>query len=360
MDIWYNEQIGVQHARLPLGRKTALLENRLYAGDNLPILESLVEEAGIAGKVKLVYIDPPFGTGQDFRTSDEQGSTISRPKNGTTAYSDRLVGDAYLEFLLARLVRLHRILANDGSIYVHIDTKVGHFVKILLDRVFGQQHFRSDITRVKCNPKNFPRQSYGNIKDIILFYTKSKRAVWNYPCEPYTQEQTERLFHKIDKQGRRYTTTPVHAPGETQNGPTGRPWRDMKPPPGRHWRYSPDVLERLEKKGLIEWSSTGNPRKIIYADEAQKAGRCMQDIWTFKDPPRPLYPTEKNLDMLKVIIEASSNPGDLVLDCFAGSGTTLLAAQQLNRRWIGIDSSEMAIQICESRLGVKAVQYGTS
>ena len=134
------------------------------------------------------------------------------------------------------------------------------------------------------------------------------------------------------------------------NGATGQVWNGLKPPAGRHWRYAPAVLTELDRLNLIEWSSTGNPRKKLFADEASKVGKSLQDVWVFKDPQYPRYPTEKNLDMLKVIINASSNPDDIVMDCFCGSGGTLVAAQQLNRRWIGIDNSETAMKICQTKL----------
>lgn len=249
-----------------------------------------------------------------------------------------------------RLILLREILADDGSIYVHIDSKMGHYVKILMDEVFGEGRFINNITRVKCNPKNFPRKAYGNITDMILFYSKSEQYVWNDPREEMTEEDICRLFPKVDKDGGRYTTTPLHAPGETSNGPTGLPWKGIEPPRGRHWRYPPDELTKLDEQGLIEWSSTGNPRKKIYADKASEGGKKRQDIWYFKDPPYPSYPTEKNLEMLQMIVHASSDPGDIVLDCFAGSGTTLVAAEILGRRWIGIDNSEMAIKVARERL----------
>ena len=202
-----------------------------------------------------------------------------------------------------------------------------------MDEIFGPDRFINDITRIKCNPKNFERKAYGNIKDMILFYSKTSKYVWNDPREELTEEDIKRLFPKIDSNGRRYTTTPLHAPGETKNGPTGQPWRGIKPPKGRHWRYPPEELERLDKMGLIEWSSTGNPRKKIYVDDVLAKGKKRQDVWELKDPPYPTYPTEKNLEMLKTIIEASSNPDDIVLDCFVGSGTTIVAAEKTGRRW---------------------------
>jgi adenine-specific DNA-methyltransferase len=323
--------------------------NLLIFGDNLSVMKTLMNRSDIKGQVRLVYIDPPFSTKQVFKSGILRTSTISSSNEDQIAYQDLLVGVEYLEFLRKRLVLLKELLADNGSIYVHIDWKIGHYVKVLMDEIFGQEHFINDITRIKCNPKNFKRKGYGNIKDMILFYSKTDNFVWNGSYTNYTKEQLEKLFPKVDKDGRRYTTTPLHAPGETKNGPTGQPWRGILPPKGRHWRYPPAVLDELDRQGLIEWSKTGNPRKKIYADEhIRKVYR--QDVWEFKDPQYPTYPTEKNLEMLKVIIDASSNKEDIVLDCFSGSGTTLIAAEQLGRRWIGIDNSPKAIEITLRRL----------
>jgi adenine-specific DNA-methyltransferase len=219
-----------------------------------------------------------------------------------------------------------------------------------MDEIFGPEHFINDITRIKCNPKNFARRAYGNIKDMILFYSKGNRYVWNEAKEEMDEEDIARLFPKLDPEGRRYTTTPLHAPGETRNGPTGRAWKGLRPPRGRHWRYDPQELAKLDERGLIEWSRSGNPRKKIYAEDAIRNGKKRQDIWFFKDPAYPSYPTEKNQKMIETILEASSKPGDLVLDCFAGSGTTLVAAELHARRWIGVDSSASAVQAALRRL----------
>jgi len=153
--------------------------------------------------------------------------------------------------------------------------------------------------------------------------------------------------------GKRYTTTPLHAPGETANGNTGKEWKGLMPPKGRHWRYDPSVLDELDEAGLIEWSKTGNPRKIIYADEAKTKGKRLQDIWEYKDPAYPSYPTEKNIELLRTIIKTSSVEGQMVFDCFCGSGTTLLAAHELKRNWIGIDNSQVAIQTVIKRLSLQ-------
>lgn len=325
-------------------------DNRLYEGDNLEVLKALTTEPSIKGNIRLIYIDPPFGTGQDFTYSEGRYSTISRTNGGGSAYKDGLTGQPYLDFLRPRLVLLRELLADDGSIYVHIDVKMEHYVKILMDSIFGIENFRSAISRIKGNPKNFQRLAYCNTKDSILFYSKAGRYVWTQPRVPFMDGDIERLFPRKDANGRRYTTTPLHGPGETKDGPTGQPWKGLIPPMGRHWRYSPDILSDLDNKGLIEWSRTGNPRKKLYADEVAKAGKYLQDVWDFKDPQYAKYPTEKNLDMLKVIVNASSKPGDLVMDAFCGSGTTLVAAQQLGRTWLGIDSSRIATEISRERI----------
>jgi len=326
------------------------MKNILMQGDNYKLLKDLAENKSICGNVRLIYIDPPYGTKQEFTFSEDRFSTISRMNGGQVAYNDHLTGEDYLKFLSSRLSLMRDVLADDGSIYLHIDSKMGHYVKVLMDKIFGERNFINDITRIKCNPKNFSRKGYGNVKDMILFYSKTKNYVWNEAREKIAIGQDDKRFTQIDEDGRRYTTTPLHAPGETTNGVTGKMWRSMMPPIGRHWRYSPDVLDELDNNGLIHWSSTGNPRKKIFADDVMAAGVKMQDIWIYKDPQNPKYPTEKNMDMLKTIVNASSNIGDIVMDCFCGSGTTLMAAQELKRYFIGIDSSEQAISICKNRL----------
>ncbi|NJL15110.1 MAG: site-specific DNA-methyltransferase [Microscillaceae bacterium] len=322
--------------------------NKLIFGENLLVLKNLIEKQGLAGKIDLVYIDPPFATNNTFTFSDERMSTISNEKNGKIAYSDKRQGAEFLEFLRERLVLLKMLLSEQGTIYLHIDYKIGHYVKILMDEVFGIENFRNDITRIKCNPKNFARKAYGNIKDLILFYSKGENPIWNEPKMPYTEEDKIKLFPKTDKNGRRYTSIPLHAPGETQNGNTSQSFKGILPPKGRHWRTDISTLALWDEQGLIEWSDNGNPRKKIYLDEQD--GKRVQDIWEMKDPQYPLYPTEKNAELLKLIIKTSSNPSSYVLDCFCGSGTTLKSAQLLGRNWIGIDQSEQANKVSAQKL----------
>lgn len=322
----------------------------LIAGDNFDAL-SILLNSGYHERIDLIYIDPPYNTQQVFTVSDDRTNTISRTGSGTVAYADDLAMPDYLEFMRKRLVLMRELLSPCGSVYVHIDGKVGHYLKIIMDEVFGAGNFKNDIARVKSNPKNFARRAFGNEKDMVLFYAKNaKKNIFNNITTPLTDEDKIEMFQKVDKEGRRYNTVPVHAPGETQNGETGRLWRGMLPPKGRHWRSPPSELDKLDELGLLEWSKNGVPRIKKFADEHK--GKKIQDIWRYKDPAYPVYPTEKNSDMLEMIIAQSSNQNSIVLDCFAGSGTTLWAAQNLHRRWIGIDASPVAVQIIQERLGI--------
>jgi len=341
----------IKDCKLKSVKGNSASKSKLIKGENLEILKYLLKVNDLKSKIDLVYIDPPFSTNNTFRMSKDKANTISHSKEDNVAYDDSLVGPGYLEFIRERLILLRELLSDRGSIYFHIDYKIGHYIKILMDEVFGEKNFLNDLTRIKCNPKNFARKSFGNIKDMILFYSKSGNHIWNDPKAPLTKEDIERLFRKTDEDGRRYTTIPLHAPGETANGATGQPWRGMPPPKGRHWRSPPEVLEELDSQGLVEWSKNGVPRKKIYADE--RDGKKVQDILEFKDLQYPSYPTEKNYELLKLIIEASSDPDSIVLDCFCGSGTTLKAAQELGRYWIGIDKSEVAINVALSKLTTK-------
>jgi adenine-specific DNA-methyltransferase len=310
--------------------------NILYYGDNKYILAFLLRNSDIRGKVRLVYIDPPFATRSVFQ-SRTQGD----------AYCDLLDGAHYVEFMRERLILLRELLSEDGSIYVHLDENMAFHIKIIMDEIFGRKNFRNWITRKKCNPKNYTRKTYGNIADYILFYTKSDTYVWNRPFDPWTEKSSAKEYQYVEEgTGRRYKKVPIHAPG-VRNGATGQRWRGELPPPGKHWQYPPEVLDEMDARGEIYWSPNGNPRRKIYLEASE--GIPVQDIWMdFKDAHNQNinitgYPTEKNPDLLARIIDASSHPGDLVLDCFAGSGTTLAVASQRERRWIGVDNSAEAI-----------------
>lgn len=325
--------------------------NRLYCGDNLGVLRALLDDPAVRGKVRLVYIDPPFATGGVFEA-----------RNGRRAYDDLAYGAHFLEFLRQRLIVLRELLDPAGSIYVHLDEKMAFPVKVVMDEVFGPANFRNWITRKKSNRKNFTRKQYGNISDYILFYTKTDSYTWHRPYETWTEEWCKREYQYVEKAtGRRYKKVPVHAPG-VRHGETGQPWRGKLPPPGKHWQYPPRVLEELDAKGEIYWSPSGNPRRKIYFDQSK--GIPVQDVWLdCRDAHNQNievtgYPTEKPLGLLRRVVSASSDAGDLVLDCFMGSGTTLVAAEELGRRWVGVDSSVEAVATTIRRLAVGSEPLG--
>jgi adenine-specific DNA-methyltransferase len=322
--------------------ESAPSRNALYYGENLAVLAALAHDPRVRGKVRLIYIDPPYATRSVFQSRKQ-----------ADAYHDLLAGADYLEFLRERLILLRELLADDGSIYVHLDENMAFQAKVLMDEIFGPSNFRNWLTRKKCNPKNYTRKTYGNVSDYILFYTKTDNYVWHRPLITWTDEHAAREYSYVEPgTGRRYKKVPIHAPG-VRNGETGKPWRGMTPPPGKHWQYLPSTLDEMDARGEIYWSPTGNPRRKIYLD--QSGGIPVQDIWTeFRDAHNQNiritgYPTEKNPAMLARIVAASSNPGDLVLDCFSGSGTTLEAAHRLGRHWLGVDNSAEAIRTTLAR-----------
>lgn len=330
------------------------MKSMLIKSDNIAALKALQGEC--SGRIDLVYIDIPYNTKQKFTVSGTKHSTVSRNSAGIVAYNDNMDFQQYIEYIKSVLLEIKPLISRRGSIYLHIDYKVGHYIKIAMDEVFGISCFRNDITRIKSNPKNFYRRAWCNQKDMILFYAMSAENIWNDVRQPL-DENDKRRFNKKDEKGY-YATVPCHAPGETKDGETGKAWRGMFPPEGRHWRIPPQELDELDRKGLIEWSSAGNPRIKNYL--AGHEGKRWQDVWVFKDPQNAEYPTEKNLDMLRLIVSQSSDKNSIVLDCFCGSGTALLAAAQLGRKFIGIDNSAVAIKQSKEKLSGQDYNFYSS
>lgn len=324
-------------------------DNRFYFGDNLDVLLYLLHN-GYKGKIRLVYIDPPFAT-----------TSIFVNRNQEHAYSDSLCGGEYVEFLRQRLVLIRELLADDGSIYLHLDNKMAFTMKIIMDEIFGENNCRAFITRKKCSTKNYTRNTYGNVADYIMFYSKTNNYIWNRPYEPWEYDKMIEQYPCVNEHGQRYKKVPIHAPG-VRNGETGKEWRGKLPPKGKHWQYTPDKLDELDAAGEIYWSPTGNPRRMVFCDPSK--GIPIQDIWLdYRDSINQAqkttgYPTEKNLNMLKMIVEASSNVGDLVMDCFAGSGTTLGAAFETDRKWIGVDNSPESLKAILKRFVFGLESYG--
>jgi adenine-specific DNA-methyltransferase len=310
---------------------------KLYHADNLSALLWLRKQTNFRGQVRAVYIDPPYATAMTFVDRDVKH-----------AYKDHLGGAEYVEALRQRLIVLHDLLADDGSIFLHLDQNMIFEAKLVMDEVFGRDNFRNFITRKKCNTKNYTRKNFGNIADHILFYSKSSLNIWHRPYDAWTDEKIADEYPCIDTaSGRRYKKVPVHAPGE-RNGETGKSWRGKLPPKGKHWQYPPTKLDELDAAGEIYWSPSGNPRRKVYFDRSK--GIPVQDIWmNYKDAHNQNvhitgYPTEKNIELVQRLLAATTNPGDLVLDCYCGSGTTLEAAATLGRRFIGIDAADAAIK----------------
>ena len=325
-------------------------DNKLFFGDNMDALLYLLNN-GYKNRITLIYIDPPFATASNF---------VNR--NQDHAYSDSMRGGEYVEFLRQRLIIMKELLASDGSIYLHLDGNMAFTMKLIMDEIFGEKNCRAFITRKKCSTKNYTKNTYGNISDYIMFYLKGNSYKWNRPYDPWEYDRMIEQYPCIDeKTGRRYKKVPVHAPG-VRNGETGKEWRGKMPPKGKHWQYTPEKLDMMDEAGEIYWSPTGNPRRKVFCEPDK--GVPIQDIWLdYRDSINQAqkttgYPTEKNFEMLKMIVEASSDKGDIVLDCFAGSGTTLGASDETGRKWIGVDESPESIRAIFKRFVTGLELYG--
>jgi DNA modification methylase len=324
--------------------------NKIFWGDNLQVMSHLLKE--YRGKIDLVYIDPPFDSNADYKKKIKlRGKSVLNDQNSfeEKQYTDIWSNDEYLQFMYERIILLKELLSEKGSIFLHCDHRKSHHLRCILDEVFGSNNYKGTITREKCNPKNYTSQSFGNIADVILFYSKSESNIWSTLYEEMSKEKIISSFSKVDGNGRRYKTAPLHA-DEERNGETGDAWRGIMPPPGGHWRYVHSTLDKLDADGLIEWSSTGNPRKIVYADESK--GIPLQDIWLKIKDGGGEYPTQKNEKLLDRIIKATTERGSIVFDCFMGSGTTQIVALKNGRKFLGADVNLGAIQISTKRLNL--------
>jgi len=342
---------------VPQGELDKSKTNRLIWGDNLLAMQALLA-SGYEGRINLVYIDPPFWTGEDYYANVTIGDeTITRSPSivERIAYKDYWEGgiDSYLDMLYPRLHLMKRLLSDRGAIFVHIDWHVGHYVKIVLDEIFGRENFKNDIIWQRTGAHNDPER-FGIVHDYILYYTKGKGGVFNPISVPLTEEHISTRFVNVEADtGRKYFMGPLTAPGA---GPPRRfRGKLLHPPKGRHWSTSQERIDELEKQGRIAYSSTGTPYLKEYEDEYTKKGRRVQSIWTDLLPDktgsdRTGFPTQKPAKLLQRIIESACNEGDLVADFFCGSGTTLVVAESLRRRWIGCDFSKVAIQTTRGRL----------
>jgi site-specific DNA-methyltransferase (adenine-specific) len=359
------------------------MSNHLYYGDNLHVLRNNIADAS----VDLVYLDPPFNSNANYNllfkspegaqshaqieafedtwhwTADAEQAfdEVMQSGHGNAAEMLRamrsFLGEndmmAYLTMMAVRLIELHRVLKDTGSLYLHCDPTASHYLKIILDGIFGKEHYRNEIIWQRSNAHNSARQ-YGRIADTIFFYTKSSNYCWNQIYTEYSDAQLGR--YKSNSDGRLYTCQDLTASRPNSN--SGKfEWRGTFPSDGRGWGYTKEQLEKWWEEGKIAQKKDGTPRQdglIVYLDEMP--GKSLQSVWT--DIPRISntskerlgYPTQKPLALLERIISVSSNEGDVVLDPFCGCGTATHAAQKLNRKWIGIDITHLSVSLIEKRL----------
>ena len=383
------------------------MKNSIYFGDNLEILREFPDNSVDCG-----YADPPFNSGRDYNiflpnsqaqtkaftdiwrwddaarearafVQEQHTETYQRLnkclqgydlvlQNATTGTDGEM--RAYLAFMGPRLAEVHRVLKETGSFYLHCDATASHYLKPLLDAIFGSQHFRNEIVWKRTSAHSGSRQ-YGRIHDTILFYTKSSKSVWNPVYTSHDAEYVKKAYRYEDEKGP-YRLIELTGAGVTQSGESGQPWRGVNPSRvGRHWSaprrsawpegvMPPDnyeslsvheKLEALDANGLIYWPPRGEkPRFKRYLSTSK--GVRVQDMILDINPvagnakEKMGYGTQKPLVLLERLIKASSNEGDIVLDPFCGGGTTLDAAETLNRRWIGIDLTILALEPVQRRL----------
>ncbi len=361
-------------------------KNTLFYGDNLPILRERIADES----VDLIYLDPPFNSSRTYNVlfKDESGKESEAQ---ITAFDDtwhwnaaaeqtyqdlatagapqvsamigalrQFIGSnqmmAYLVMMAARLVELHRVLKPTGSLYLHCDPTASHYLKMILDTVFGVLNFRNEIIWQRTSAHANVTQKYGVIHDVLLFYTVSSTFTWNQQYAPYGQEYVDTFFDQTDETGRKYARRDLTASMQRASSGQLYEWKGIRPPQSRCWAMTKDKMDELDAQGRIHWPKKegGMPRLKMYPEDLP--GSPLQDIWADIKTMHNLsserlgYPTQKPVALLERILQVSSNPGDLVLDPFCGCGTTIAAAEKLGRRWIGIDITHLSITLQKYRL----------
>ena len=320
--------------------------NAIYCGDCLDVLKKFQDKS-----VDLIYLDPPFFTNKFYEVIWNDGAEIR-------AFGDRWKGgiNHYVSWMVERLEQCHRVLKQNGSLFVHCDFHASHYLKVALDRVFGETNFRNEIVwkRARTVKGNFGQKSkmLGTNTDTILFYAKSDSSKFNPAYMPYTTGYTDSFYKHIEpKTGRRYQLISMTGPGGASKGNPKYEVMGVT----RYWRYSKEKMNELIKQGMVVQTSDGAvPRRKQYLDEGK--GVPLQTLWddihsleSFSTE-RLGYPTQKPIALLERIITLASNKGDMVLDPFCGCGTTIVAAQKLGRKWIGIDVSRTACKLMTKRM----------
>lgn len=359
-------------ARATTRKEIVRPENRLiWTNDNLVALQTLLDERDpekrdwrYRAKVDLIYIDPPFMVNNDFRADnaieielDEVAHVQARKEPSLVeiiAYKDtwRNGLDSFVSMMRSRLLLLKQLLAPTGSIYVHLDWHAVHYVKVLMDQIFGYENFTGEVTWKRANARS-GTGGVNHVHDSLLVYSAGGRPFYNPMRLPHDPEYVRSHYRQKDEKGR-YRLIPLNAPG-IREGETGKPWRGYAPPKGRHWSHKHAELDSFASRGLVQFPDKGkNPELKQYLDDYE--GIEIQSVWTDIPPVNPQalerlgYPTQKPVALLDRILSISCPPGGLVLDCFVGSGTTCDAAERLGRRWIGIDNGKYAIHLARKRL----------
>ena len=357
-------------------------KNTLYYGDNLDVLARHIRDE----TVDLVYLDPPFNSNQDYNVLfDEHDGTRAAAQvhafedtwewdsRSQSAYEALVEGGhsrlaqtmrafrtflgesdvmAYLALMAPRLVELRRVLKPTGSLFLHCDPTVSHYLKLLLDAVFGPQRFINEVVWQRISAHN-DAQRFGRVHDVLLYYSKSETRHWNTQYDKPDETYFKSHDFERDKRGRLFRKRDLTAPARGDSGQYE--WKGKRPPGGRMWSYSQDNMRRLEKEGRISYTRTGMPRLKLFVDELP--GIPYQDVWASPDlwlnsaaKERLGYQTQKPESLLERIIRCTTQEGDTVLDPFCGCGTAVSVAQRTNRRWVGIDITHLAIGIIRNRL----------
>jgi site-specific DNA-methyltransferase (adenine-specific) len=356
------------------------LKNKLYYGDNLQVMREYIDDQS----VDLIYLDPPFNSRQDYNVlfAEKDGNRSAaqitafkdtwewnleaerayievveaggRVADAMKAFRTLLGGSdmlAYLAMMAPRLVELRRVLKETGSIYLHCDPTASHYLKLIMDAVFGPQMFRSEIIWKRTNTHSDSKR-WSDVSDSILYYSKSGNVIWNAPYAEHSEKYLETKYRYSDEKGR-YRLDNMTSPSPRPN--MMYEWKGFPSPP-LGWRYSRETMAKLDEEGRIAYPSSLSKRPQLKRYLEQSSGVLMGNVWTDIFPinsqakERLRYPTQKPEALLERILKASSNEGDVILDPFCGCGTTVQVAQRLNRRWRGIDITHLAINLIKNRL----------
>jgi adenine-specific DNA-methyltransferase len=330
--------------------------NMLIWGDNKLVMASLLKD--FRGKIDLIYIDPPFDVGADFTMQvpiGEEKEAVQKDQSllEMVAYRDMWGKgtDSYFHMMFERLVLMKELISENGSIYIHVGPNISHYIKALMDEIFGGENYLNDICWQRFSFHSDAKR-FGIVHDSILFYSKGDKRTWNIQRVPLKESYIDSHFRNIDESGRKFKMADALGKGQGPSRRFGN--RVIDPPAGTHWRWSQERIDELMEQGKIAFTKSGTPAMKIYLDEVE--GAAIHSIWTDVYPVNPQaderlgYDTQKPEALLERIIRASSNEGDLVADFFCGSGTTGAVAERLGRRWIMCDLGRFAIHTSRKRL----------